>query len=98
MKTEEFHWRSIDDLKIFGKCWSPDKDIKGVVCLVHGMGEHCNRYEHLGKFLCDNGIALVAYDQRGHGKSEGKRGHTPSYEHLLQEVDNLIKKTRELFP
>jgi len=98
MKTDEFNWRSIDNLNIYGKFWAPDKDIRGIVCLVHGMGEHCGRYEHIGKFFCDNKIALVAYDQRGHGKSEGKRGHTPSYDHLLQGVDDLINKAKELFP
>jgi alpha-beta hydrolase superfamily lysophospholipase len=98
MDTDEFHWRSIDELNIYGKYWAPDKDIKGVVCLVHGMGEHCNRYGHVGKFLSDHGIALIGYDQRGHGKSEGKRGHTPSFDHLLQGIDNLIHKAKELFP
>ncbi len=98
MNSKEIYWHSIDSLKIYGRYWAPGKDVKGVVCLVHGMGEHCNRYDFVGKFFSDNGIALVAYDQRGHGKSEGKRGHTPSYEHLLQDVDVLIRKAKELFP
>lgn len=98
MNTDEFHWRSFDDLNIYGKYWAPEKEIRGVVCLVHGMGEHCNRYGFVGKFLSDHGIALIGYDQRGHGKSEGKRGHTPSYDLLLQGVDNLIHKAKELFP
>ncbi|GIV34952.1 MAG: lysophospholipase [Chitinophagales bacterium] len=98
MNTDEFRWRSIDDLNIYGKYWTPDKDVKAVVCLVHGMGEHCGRYAHVAEYLTHGGIAVVAYDQRGHGKSEGKRGHTPSYDHLLQGVENLIYKGRELFP
>jgi len=98
MKTDIFHWRSIDHLLIYGKSWAPESEIRGVVCLVHGMGEHCGRYEFFGKFLTDNGMALISNDQRGHGKSEGKRGHTPSYELLLQNVHNLIQKAKELFP
>ncbi len=98
MNTDEFRWRSIDNLNIYGKYWAPENDVRGVICLVHGMGEHCNRYEHLGNFFSDKNIALIAYDQRGHGKSEGKRGHTPSYEHLLQGVENLLYKAKELFP
>lgn len=98
MNTDEFQWRSIDELNIYGKYWAPDKDTKGVVCLVHGMGEHCGRYEHVGKFLSENGIALIGNDQRGHGRSQGKRGHTPSYELLIQNVHNLTQKAKELFP
>jgi acylglycerol lipase len=39
----------------------------------------------------------VGMDNRGHGKSEGKRGHTPSLNHLMDDVDLLLKKTKELF-
>jgi alpha-beta hydrolase superfamily lysophospholipase len=98
MRTDIFHWRSLDNLLIYGKSWAPESEIKGIVCVVHGMGEHCGRYEFVGKYLCDNGIAVIANDNRGHGKSEGKRGHTPSYELLLQNVHNLTQKAKELFP
>lgn len=98
MKIEELNWRTIDHLKISGRRWVPQKDVKIVVCLVHGMGEHCGRYDFMGKFFAGRGIALMAYDQRGHGKSEGKRGHTRSYDALLQDVDDLITKAKELFP
>lgn len=98
MKVEEFHWKTVDGLKLYGKYWAPENSIKGVVCLVHGMGEHVNRYEHVGQLLTENGYALIGFDQRGHGRSEGKRGHTPSYEHLLNSVDDLLSKAGEFFP
>ena len=98
MKEEEFHWETTDGLEIYGRYWAPENDIRGVVCLVHGMGEHCSRYTHLGKFLVDDHIALISFDQRGHGKSEGKRGHTPSYELLMQSIDDLLNKAGEFFP
>lgn len=98
MKVEEFHWKTVDGLKLYGKYWAPENSIKGVVCLVHGMGEHVDRYEHVGEKLTDNGYALIGFDQRGHGRSEGKRGHTPSYEHLLNSVDDLLSKAGEFFP
>lgn len=98
MKVEEFQWKTADGLKLYGKYWAPNNGIKGVVCIVHGMGEHINRYEHLGEMLTEHGYAVIGYDQRGHGKSEGKRGHTPSYEHLLNGVDDLLAKADEFFP
>lgn len=98
MREEEFHWKTTDGLQIYGRYWAPDDNIKGVVCLVHGMGEHCSRYAHVGKLLVEQGIALISFDQRGHGKSEGKRGHTPSYELLMQSIDDLLAKAAEYFP
>jgi len=40
---------------------------------------------------------MVGYDRRGHGKSEGKRGHTTNYEALLEEIDQLLTHTRERY-
>ena len=41
---------------------------------------------------------MVGYDRRGHGRSEGKKGHTPNYEAFLKEVDELIKITKTRYP
>ncbi|MDX2002582.1 MAG: alpha/beta hydrolase [Chitinophagales bacterium] len=98
MTASEFHWKSSDGIKIYGKSWSPDTEVHGVVCLVHGMGEHINRYEPLANYLGQHGYAVIGFDHRGHGKSEGKRGHTPSYKNLLEEVDELLNKAQEIFP
>lgn len=98
MTEKEFSWKTIDDIELYGKYWATEGHVDAVVCLVHGMGEHCNRYAHLGKFLAEDHIALIGFDHRGHGKSGGKRGHTPSYDHLLQGVDELVDKAMEFFP
>jgi len=82
-------WTSKDGLKMFGRMWEPN-NTRAIICLVHGMGEHCFRYDHLANFFNDNDIAVLAYDQRGHGKSEGKRGHTPSYAMLMYDIDKLL--------
>jgi len=48
------------------------------LCLVHGFGEHSGRYRYFVERLCAAGIAVFAFDLRGHGKSEGRRGHVVS--------------------
>lgn len=76
----------------------PANNPRAVVCLVHGMGEHCGRYSHVADFLNERGFSVIGFDQRGHGKSGGKRGHTPSYDLLQESVSQLIKKAKEHFP
>lgn len=99
MIHNELTWNTADNLKIYGQTWAPaSKDIKAVVCLVHGFGEHSSRYEHVAAFLTKNQYALIAYDLRGHGKSKGQRGHTPSYEAMLNDVDLLLDQADILFP
>ena len=50
--------------------WSTDQKPKGVVLIVHGMAEHCERYNHFAKFLNRNSYHVLAYDHRGHGKTD----------------------------
>lgn len=69
-----------------------------VICLVHGMGEHKGRYEHVVDFFAKNGYSVALFDQRGHGESGGKRGHTPSLNALLDDVEDFLKYVAELFP
>lgn len=45
---------------------------KAVVLICHGLCEHLNRYDHVVKVLNENNFSVYRYDQRGHGKSEGK--------------------------
>lgn len=98
MLHKEFGWKTADGLNIFAQYWQPERDIKGVICLVHGLGEHSSRYKVLPAVLAEAGYATVAYDQRGHGKSEGKRGHTPSFSALLEDITRLLKEAAILFP
>lgn len=71
---------------------------RGVVCLVHGIGEHSGRYEHMAAALTRSNYAMLAFDQRGHGRSAGPRGHTPSYEALMQDIDSLLEQAKRRYP
>jgi alpha-beta hydrolase superfamily lysophospholipase len=69
-----------------------------VVCLVHGLGEHSGRYVHVVGSLIQAGYTLISFDIRGHGKSEGQRGHIPSYDALMKDVSSLLEVVNEQFP
>jgi alpha-beta hydrolase superfamily lysophospholipase len=98
MIRKEFGWRTDDGLKIFAQAWIPESEIKAVVCLVHGLGEHSSRYKQLPVDLTNSGFALIGYDLRGHGKSGGKRGYTPSYDAYLSDITKLLNEASEKFP
>lgn len=70
----------------------------GVVCLVHGLGEHSGRYIHVAKALLQAGYVLLAPDLRGHGQSEGARGDAPSYAALLDDISALLAQAASRFP
>ncbi|NDH35419.1 MAG: hypothetical protein EBX67_08095 [Betaproteobacteria bacterium] len=51
---------------------------RGVVLLVHGLGEHMGRYSETAHFLQEEGWICIGYDHLGHGRSAGARGTLPS--------------------
>lgn len=97
MKHEEMNWLSNDALDLFAQSWEPEGEVKGAVALVHGLGEHSGRYRHWVEKLSKAGYAVVSFDLRGHGRSEGQRGHTPSFDHYADDVDILLNHTMNRF-
>lgn len=97
MTTGEFSWTTEDGLSIYAKEW-PVQWPKAVLCIVHGLGEHLGRYEHVAAYFNSRNIAVLSSDQRGHGRSEGRRGHTPDYEALLKAIDQLLKEAKSRYP
>lgn len=97
MRHKEFTFEAFNTA-IYGRLVEP-KTTKGVVVLVHGFGEHSGRYlENVVPMFLDTELVVVMYDNIGHGKSGGKRGHCPSYEALLGVLDVTIQKAREFYP
>ncbi len=69
---------------------------RAVVLMVHGLGEHAGRYEHVARQLMHWGFAVRAYDQRGHGESGGVRGALPTETALLDDLAEVVDDTRLL--
>ncbi len=105
MNHFETSWQSADGLKIYAQGWEPDigsnndqSPVKGVVCLIHGIGEHTSRFAHVAEYLVREGYVLFGSDWRGHGKSEGQRGHIPSIEAVLKDIDVVIAEAKQRYP
>jgi alpha-beta hydrolase superfamily lysophospholipase len=94
----EFNWQTADNLSIFAQIYQPVGRPRGVVCLVHGLGEHSSRYAHVAEAMVSADFALAALDLRGHGRSEGQRGHTPNLDVLLDDIDHLLAEAATRYP
>ncbi|MCL2093336.1 MAG: lysophospholipase [Treponema sp.] len=49
--------------------WKTGENPRAVLHIVHGMGEHSQRYARLARRLNEEGIEVWAADQRGHGET-----------------------------
>lgn len=86
-----------DDVKITGYEWNVENPEK-IVCIIHGIGEYAKRFEEVADIFNRNKIAVFALDLRGHGKTDGVRGHTAPRNMVLEDVDKLILYAMEKYP
>jgi glycerol kinase len=95
----ELSWKSKDGIDLWAREWRPDSGpLRGVVNLIHGIGEHTGRYEHVAQFLTDAGYVVAAFDLRGHGRSGGRRAYTPSYNAMMDDIALLLHHSRQTYP
>lgn len=74
-----------DGLPLFEQAWEAEEP-RGTLALVHGYAEHSGRYAHVAGHLREHGLSVYAYDQRGYGRSPGRRAYVDAFR---QHVDDL---------
>ncbi|MEH6408380.1 MAG: lysophospholipase [Leeuwenhoekiella sp.] len=77
--------------KLHGKRWNV-APAKAIVCIIHGFGEHLERYNFLAKQFNNHQISCYALDLPGHGKSEGKRGNIRSLNDYMLAIDAMYQE------
>jgi alpha-beta hydrolase superfamily lysophospholipase len=64
---------------------------RGALILLHGFGDHSGRYGEVAAWFAARGVSVYALDQRGHGKSPGRRGHMSRFAQFVSDVVALRK-------
>lgn len=88
MQTTLGQFIGADDIGIHTVHFTNEKS-KADVVLVHGFAEHSFRYLHVARRLVQGGYAVHALDQRGHGRSGGRRGVIPDIFALCADVEKF---------
>ncbi|NCT82111.1 MAG: alpha/beta hydrolase [Comamonadaceae bacterium] len=84
-----------DGLRLHLHHWPAPAAARGRLLLVHGLGEHGGRYAHVAAALNAAGWDVHAWDHRGHGRSEGRRGDIPVPDALLRDTARVIDALRQ---
>jgi alpha-beta hydrolase superfamily lysophospholipase len=92
----ESEFASHDGVKLFCRTW-PARcgTAKGAIVLLHRGHEHSGRVAHLVDELGFENFTVYAWDARGHGRSPGERGHSPSFAHSVRDLDCFVRHIRE---
>ena len=78
------------------RSWNTTAKEKALMVIVHGLGDHAGRYETLINSFKTRGISFYALDLRGHGKSQGKRGHVDSFLDYVEDLKYFINHIKEI--
>lgn len=78
----------------------PLSEVKGIVYIVHGLAEHCGRYEHVARAINEGlGMSVYSMDHQGHGRSEGERlwvdkfaDYVDDYQDFIEENEAALEK------
>ena len=90
-----------DGVRLHWRHWpahGPAGAARGLVQLVHGLGEHIARYEPLAETLNAAGWHVAGHDHRGHGRSEGPRGVLPQAAQLMIDLATVMDHLRAQVP
>ncbi len=62
---------------------------RGAVTVVHDAGDHGGRYREFAGQLAQQALAVALPDMRGHGGSEGERGHSAGLKEVVRDLNEV---------
>lgn len=98
MNYKSTQYVSFDGIKLSGYLWEPRENPKAIINLVHGFGEYNDRYDYWATRFTERGFIVHAIDNRGHGKSDGRRGRLNSFDDFLNDIDVLVAESKKNHP
>jgi lysophospholipase len=90
-------YQAADGCRLQAYRWCSRNALHGTAALVvvmHGYGEHCERYSELARQLVARGHVVCGFDARGHGRSPGQRGHIADYELYVGDLHRFMQEMR----
>ena len=84
-------------VELTGSAWRVESP-RATVVVAHGVNEHLGRYGGVVEALTGAGFSVVGHDHRGHGRSEGRRGHVDDFDDYVRDLVCLFDRERELDP
>lgn len=77
--------------QLFERRLPAEGETRANVVLLHGYGDHSGRYDWVMQQFHGEDMAVYAYDQRGHGRSPGRRAYIHRFEDFLDDLDVFLE-------
>ena len=96
VKSVDFKAKDGHPLK--GYTWGDLGQAKAIIVVVHGLGEHVRRYDHVAELAVARGMSVIGIDQRGFGSSGDKPGVIGSVGNLMSDITTVIEEAKKSNP
>lgn len=98
MKHAEAEFTGCEGKNLYYQNWLPAGKPKAVLLIVHGLAEHSGRYKNVIDYFVPRGYAAYTFDNRGHGKSGGKRGYIERFSCYIDDLALFLALVRSKHP
>ena len=98
---EQQNLSAADGHEIRAQLWKPDGGPQAVIQIVHGLGEHSDRYERFAAAAVQRGYVVCTHDHRGHGGHGDEPGHfadKDGWRKVVADVETVNDYIRERYP
>jgi alpha-beta hydrolase superfamily lysophospholipase len=87
------------EVELHGRAWLPDGELRTLVVVSHGLGEHSGRYQGLAERLVAAGCAVYAVDHRAHGRSGGAApANIDRFDYVVTDLGTFIGRAQREHP
>ncbi len=83
-----------DGFDLLTRHWPPDGPARATMLIVHGLAEHCGRWDHVAEFFAGTGYDVHGFDLRGHGESGGARVDVDRFDDYVADVAEIVAMVR----
>ncbi len=91
MEHNQGFFQGARGLNLYYQNWNPLAEVRGVLIIVHGLGSHSDSYGNIIEHFILKNYAVYAFDWRGHGRSDGQRGHINSWEEIRTDLKTFLQ-------
>ncbi len=95
MKATEQTFKTWDGTELFYRAWLPLQPAGKALLLFHRGHEHSARWQETVEALALDGVAVFAWDARGHGRSPGERGAAENLGAIVRDVEAFVRHVSE---
>jgi alpha-beta hydrolase superfamily lysophospholipase len=90
MLHSEGTFSGANNTKLHFQSWQALNSAKTVIIGIHGHGDHSGGLHNIIESIVPLGFSWYGFDLRGHGHSDGRRGHINSFSDYLNDLKAFI--------